>query len=503
MKVISLKITNLRVIDAAEFRFQPGFNLIVGVNGVGKTSVLDALGVCLSAIARHSNRLRTQANSFSFDDIRIGADALTVECCVQIGDARYVFLIHEPRETSGSQEKKAGMPREQVHDTPKKAEFIGDVPKLATGDEAGGRPLAVLFSTRRSQPSERAPSKKMASGGIAAAYTDAFANRELRLSEFAAWMRVQLALKAERPEAVRVLDAFENAVNRFLPGYSNLRVEGDDKPKLLIDRGQTTTFETKYLPDKEKSQLDTALKWTEDRIALNWTEKDLPSGLTQEEQERAYSDAKAEVLKEALERFLPGCTNLRTDREGNQLIDRKPATLEIGQLSDGERGILAIVLDLTRRLAQANPELALPTEEAEAVVMIDEIDLHLHPKWQRQIVHNLTAAFPRCQFIATTHSPQVIGEIEHDRIQIIANGQVYSPTHSFGVDSSRVLEEIMDAKPRTPEVDELLSQLSQEIGKLHFDRAHYLLTELAERLGDNDPDVTRARTLLDFMEGEE
>jgi predicted ATP-binding protein involved in virulence len=194
---------------------------------------------------------------------------------------------------------------------------------------------------------------------------------------------------------------------------------------------------------------------------------------------------------------------LRTDREGNQLIDRKPATLEIGQLSDGERGILAIVLDLTRRLAQANPELALPTEEAEAVVMIDEIDLHLHPKWQRQIVHNLTAAFPRCQFIATTHSPQVIGEIEHDRIQIIANGQVYSPTHSFGVDSSRVLEEIMDAKPRTPEVDELLSQLSQEIGKLHFDRAHYLLTELAERLGDNDPDVTRARTLLDFMEGEE
>ena len=78
-------------------------------------------------------------------------------------------------------------------------------------------------------------------------------------------------------------------------------------------------------------------------------------------------------------------------------------------------------------------------------MLIDEIDLHLHPKWQRQIVDKLTKTFPRCQFIATTHSPQVIGEVGHNRIQIIANGEVYSPTHSFGVDSSRVLEEIMDA----------------------------------------------------------
>ena len=109
--------------------------------------------------------------------------------------------------------------------------------------------------------------------------------------------------------------------------------------------------------------------------------------------------------------------------------------------------MLALVLDLARRLSQANPSLDDPLSEGHAVVLIDEIDLHLHSKWQRQIVHNLAAAFPGCQFIATTHSPQVIGEVEHNRIQIIANGEVYSPTHSFGVDSSRVLEEIMDVTP--------------------------------------------------------
>ena len=136
-------------------------------------------------------------------------------------------------------------------------------------------------------------------------------------------------------------------------------------------------------------------------------------------------------------------------------------------------------------------------------MLIDEIDLHLHPKWQRQIVHKLVQAFPRCQFIATTHSPQVIGEVEHDRIQIIADGQVYSPTHSFGVDSSRVLEEVMDAPPRTEEVEDLLTKVSQELGKQRLEQARGLLAQLVDRLGENDPDVTRITTLLDFVEGEE
>jgi len=95
----------------------------------------------------------------------------------------------------------------------------------------------------------------------------------------------------------------------------------------------------------------------------------------------------------------------------------------------------------------------------------------LHPKWQRQIVRNLSAAFPRCQFIATTHSPQVIGEVEHDQIQIIANGRVHSPTHSFGVDSSRVLEEIMESEPRAREVKDLLAELSKEVAKQRFESA--------------------------------
>ena len=417
MIVTRLKLANLRVIESAEFRFQPGVNLIVGVNGVGKTSVLDALGVCLSAVMKQANRLRGRIESFSVDNIRIGADALTVECGVRFGDREHGYVVHKPREASAPQKKKAGMPREQVFDTPKTAGFVGHPPAPVTGGEPGGRPLAVLFSTNRAVPSERAPKRAVAAGGIYGAFADAFVNRELRLGEFAAWMKVQEALRGERPGAAHVLAACEEAVKRFLPGYRNLRQEGRRRPQLWIDRNS-----------------------------------------------------------------MP---------------------IPVRQLSDGERGSLALVLDLTRRLAQANPELEKPASEAEAVVLIDEIDLHLHPTWQRQIVRNLTVAFPRCQFIATTHSPQVIGEVPHERIQIIAQGQVYSPTHSFGVDSSRVLEEIMAADSRAKNVQHLLAEISQAISAQQFDCSRQLLGTLAHQLGERDPEMTRLQTLLDFVEGKD
>ena len=413
MIVTRFKLANLRVIKAAEFRFQPGFNLIVGVNGVGKTSVLDALGVCLSGVVKYANGLRYPVPRFSSNDMRIGAEALTVQCEVELDGGAYTYLVHNPRESSVAPEKRAGQPRKQVYETPRRAEFIGDVPSRLTASKEG-LPLAILFSTSRAVTSARTPSNMAAAGGLAAACADAFANRPLRLGEFAAWLRMQQLLAAERPSTKRVLAAFGAAVSRFLPEYSDLRVDEGTSLELRIDRSAA----------------------------------------------------------------LP---------------------LPVALLSDGERGTLSIVLDLTRRLAQANPAMEDPAAEAEAVVLIDEIELHLHPGWQRRIVRNLTETFPKCQFIATTHSPQVIGEVEHDRIQIMADGEVYRPTHSFGVDSSRVLEEIMDTDPRTKAVNELLSEISRMIGDERYDNARALLDNLLSSLGKNDPEVTRIQTLLDFM----
>ena len=435
MKITSLRLTNVRTIETAAFHFQPGCNLIVGVNGVGKTSILDTLAACLAATLNHANKLRMRPTTLRTDDIRMGAEALDVDCGFEISGRRHRYVIHKPREFSASQG--TGLVREQVHDTPERAEFVGESPAINSGDGPGERPLAVLFSTNRAVPSERAPAKGTAAGGVAAAFAGALSSRELRLGEFAAWIRAQRALSAERPAAKRVLAALAAAVSRFLPGYGNLRL--DTESGVLVD-----------------GDYDAIVDGKGDHLVTH-----------------------QEVL----------------------VIDHGPVTLPVRQLSDGERGILALVLDLARRLAQANPELEDPAREAEAVVLIDDIELHLHPTWQRQIVRKLTATFPRCQFIATTHSPQVIGEVEHDRIHIMADGAVYSPTHSFGVDSSRVLEEIMAADPRTENVQKLLTAVSNDIGRQRYDNARKLLAQLVALLGENDPEVTRTATLLDFLEG--
>ena len=370
--------------------------------------------------------------SFDADTIRIGADSMDIECGFQIGEIQDSCRIHKTREGSVPQGE-AGKPREQVHATPDKVEFANDIGSFIRDGRSNPivdgkvveRPFAVLFSTNRAVPYERKP-KVSATGGLTTALEDAFLNRELRLAEFADWMRVQQALSRERSSAKRTLEFLENTVRHFLPSYENLRLSEKSNQTLLIDQC------TASLP---------------------------------------------------------------------LLLNRNIVTLPVRQLSDGERGLLALMLDLTRRLSQANPELEDPATEAEAIVLIDEIDLHLHPKWQRQIVHKLTAAFPKCQFIATTHSPQIIGEVKFDRIHIIADGQVYSPTHSFGVDSSRVLEEIMEADPRTRKVHDLLTRIGHEIDEDGFEQARCSLSSLVKDLGENDPEVIRLHTLLDFMEG--
>jgi predicted ATP-binding protein involved in virulence len=505
MRVTRLRITNLRAIETLDLAFQPGFNLLAGVNGVGKTTILEALAVCLSAAMRRWGAARMNADPFTVDDIRHGTDAFSAECRIWASEREYTYLIHTPRDSSAPDPDKAGRPREEAHDTPAISGFVGIEPPRIRKLDPNGRPLAVLYSISRAIPADRAPTKSQTSGGVHAAYANAFAKRGLSLGELAAWINAQGALGVERPESKRVLQALEYAVQRFLPGYRNLRVREGDGIELVLDRGETEVVERGSLTDSERARLDEAVRWAEDRLALQGVANNAEPNETQVEEQRAFALEKQNLIEQGLAKFLPGFSRLRPDDHGNpdRLLDRKPVVLRIDQLSDGERGVLALVLDLTRRLAQANPELPDPSADAEAVVLIDEVDLHLHPRWQRQIVHNLLSTFPRCQFIATSHSPQVIGELEPECIQILTDRDVYSPDHSYGVDASRVLEEIMDTAPRSADVQSRISRLSRAISEERYDTAREELQELAAIVGENDPEVVRAGTLLDLMEGDE
>jgi ABC-type multidrug transport system ATPase subunit len=439
MIVTELKLANLRAVELAEFHFQPGFNLVVGVNGVGKTTVLDALRICFSRILPSITESQSSPIPFKVSDIRAGLPFLDAQVLLELGENGFRYTRRQWRERFAKDNAKniERMRREilnseRLRDRPRNllreledSYGVSDrdyfiPPRPALQKEARVSRIAsncVFFSTNRAVVSEGGALKTKAVGGTSAAYAEGLVARPMRVGFYASWMRAQIALASEVPLAGRHIEVLREAVSRFLPDYKNLRPSSED--------------------------------------------------------------------------------------DGRLVVDHAGVELDVGQLSDGERGVMALVLDLARRLSIANQSLEDPLKAGEAIVLIDEIDLHLHPKWQRQIVRNLVEVFPQCQFIATTHSPQVIGEVEHDRIQIIADGLVYSPTHSFGVDSSRVLEEIMNADQRTREVNELLSKLSHEIGGQHLERARALLAQLAASLGEDDPEVIRSRTLIDFVEGNE
>ena len=254
MILTGLTVANFRVVQEAEFYFRPGINLIVGVNGVGKTSVLSALAVCLSAVVKEANKLRPRAISFESDDIRIGANSLTAKCRFRLQQQELGYLVHKPREVAVPREGKAGMPRKQVRHTPGRTEFFSvgrNEPAILLVSMTEARPLAVLFSTNRAVPSVRLPSAKAAGGGIVAATADALASRELRLGEIAAWMKTREALSREQPTEGRILATCEEVSRRFLPGYRNLRQDGEAPPQLWIDR-DAMSIPVRQLSDGER-----------------------------------------------------------------------------------------------------------------------------------------------------------------------------------------------------------------------------------------------------------
>jgi predicted ATP-binding protein involved in virulence len=209
------------------------------------------------------------------------------------------------------------------------------------------------------------------------------------------------------------------------------------------------------------------------------------------------------VVKRAIAACVEGTKSVYYDGRYNDLVvlrDRYGPQL-LTNVSDGQRIMLTLVGDLAVRAAKLNPHLAdLTLRQTPGVVMIDELDLHLHPKWQRRVIRDLKVTFPSLQFIATTHSPQLIGEAQPEEIRLLDGDQTTTPPRSFGIDSSRVLEEVMGTNSRNDSVEDLLARLFKSIDDEQFETARQLLLEVETQIGSDDPEVTRARSLMTFLE---
>jgi predicted ATP-binding protein involved in virulence len=184
------------------------------------------------------------------------------------------------------------------------------------------------------------------------------------------------------------------------------------------------------------------------------------------------------------------------------MICKGETPLNINQLSSGEKTLLTLVADLARRLAIANPHRENPLI-GNGVVLIDEVDLHLHPRWQRALIPQLQKTFPNCQFIVTTHSPLVLSNISHKKVIILEDFQPVKITpHTFGRDNNSILYELMGVKQRPDEMQQQFDQVYELIDDDHLKKAKKLLTQLSKVVGFNDPDIAYGNSLINFMDDE-
>ena len=172
------------------------------------------------------------------------------------------------------------------------------------------------------------------------------------------------------------------------------------------------------------------------------------------------------------------------------------------ELSDGYRNTLSLVADIAYRMALLNPQfLDDVIKKTSGIVLIDEIDLHLHPIWQKRILKTLQSIFPCVQFIVTTHSPTVISSANGEQILILDGKNCYSHSYEvYGKDVNSVLSEVMGTSARPDEMEKLFAEFNTYLDDENIDKAKETLKQLRELLGDHDNGVISAEVALDFAQ---
>lgn len=337
-----LVLHNYRPFQNETFYFSERVTVIAGVNGRGKSSILDAVACLLARLLPQISPAVGGYRYLRLQDIHHGQAALQLELAASFGELAIQFKLGYDSQRG----QRGGQLLPQ----------LGQVVREQNGSATA--PIAVYYTTDRA--SYRLPKREIT--GLrqdqAAAYLGALFNRQIDFRDFMS----------------RYCIWFESVTNNEDPGGRNGRTMA------MIDRV----------------------------IGL----------------------------------FLPGFARIAVERTPFRLVFSKgEERLDLTQISDGERALLAMLIDLCRRLVLANPGLEDPLQGT-GVVLIDEIELHLHVRWQREIIEKLRTTFPRIQFILTTHSPFIVQTLHDGELRLLADDLDDDSLQEPGEYSNRGLEEV-------------------------------------------------------------
>ncbi|MGL4854341.1 MAG: AAA family ATPase, partial [Lentisphaeria bacterium] len=240
------------------------------------------------------------------------------------------------------------------------------------------------------------------------------------------------------------------------------------------------------------------------KLMLNWFKK------------MAWADGQNEkhspefiAVKEAMEK----CFSLMTEIEDVKVqfnpetseidiiymsTDSKKMKISLNQLSDGYKGTIGLIADIAYRMAILNPQLLENVlTETTGIILIDEVDLHLHPAWQKRVILDLTSIFPKVQFVVTTHAPAVINSVKSENLRILSNSKIVTLNNEvYGKDVNSVLNEIMGVTSRPTPISKIFSQFYENLNEKKFDLAESDLNKIAEIRGEHDNEVAGCRVKL-------
>ncbi len=253
---------------------------------------------------------------------------------------------------------------------------------------------------------------------------------------------------------------------------------------------------------EEKNKIENIISdfENEDRVALHRRLANIEVEINEEKQLYSNLSIRNKLLKDkviniklpslnsvrnVIERFTD-FKNPRIRRQGTptMIVEKDGEELDVNQLSQGEKSLLALVGDIARRLALLNPGLDNPLE-GEGVVMIDEVDLHLHPKWQHDLIDKLVKTFPNVQFILTTHSPHVISDRPDILIYALDDGELTQVPNIYGEDVNTVLTKVFDVPIRDKKAQEDFDKVAELIYEKKFEEAESYILKLEKQMPEN------------------
>lgn len=284
------------------------------------------------------------------------------------------------------------------------------------------------------------------------------------------------------------------AADRFMEGFSYQAIQANFQPE------ERLTAYQKWNNASDKTECQKTLSW----VVTKSMER-MQLALERSSSFHGVVDDDLATLNHALKSSFDNFDSIYYDWNIKAILTRwtDDGIKPFEDLSDGQRAVVFLFADIVRRAALLNPHLGTKAaQETDGIVIIDELDAHLHPAWQQKIAQGLQSAFPKMQFIVSTHSPFVAAEVKAEQIYLLKGNEVVHPRQALGLNNSEINLQIFETTGQNDTVAKEIQGLRRLIDVQKFDAVRQGIEALEQKLNGPTEDTRELAMLLDWAKSE-